>query len=123
MRFKTVYPNSRHEKVRYFIDGKEVSEKEFKTQSTRGWVDGGSGPVALMQTSKSWPRKSNSLGCHATQKAAFEEQAAKLGVPTEYALDGTGGCQVVFRDNAHQRDFYKAMKRHNKQGGYGQITG
>lgn len=79
--------------------------------------------ATLMETSAAWPRKSVSLEVDAKQKKSAEEHAAKLGVPTEYEVNSTGGAQPIIRNNEHQRKLYKALGYINRDGGYGQITG
>ena len=109
-------------KKRFFVNDKEVTEAEFDiacpTKVSRLL------PAAniLAKNSKCWPRKSDALGGHGSQKAALEAESIRIGVPTEYALDETGGCQAVIRSNAHQRDLLKAKGYRNNDGGYGQIT-
>lgn len=102
---------------------KECTEEEFdaafpakikdllKTQTPQN---------TLMQTSKAWPRKSDALGVHPSQKAAAEAQSINFGVPTEF--DGKTG-QAILRDNAHQRELQKAMGWQNNDAGYAQVTG
>jgi len=109
-------------KKSYFADDKPVSKAEFdrlfptkiedliRTQT----------PInTLMNTSAAWPRNSDALGCHPNQKEAAQAESIRLGVPTEYTSDG----KAVLRDGAHQRDFMKALKMHNRDGGYGGISG
>lgn len=105
-------------KFTYYIDDKEVSEKEWK-KTCRG-MNLGNVATTMMQTSKSWPKKSDALGVHPKQIDEAQAMSIKLGVPTEFDRE-TG--QAIMRDNAHQRDFLKAHGYHNRDGGYGQITG
>lgn len=119
MKSKIVYDT--RGKEHYFIDGKEVTKKEWK--KTCRWVDGGGPPDTLMQTSKSWPRRSVSLEVDAKQKKEAEEHSIKIGVPTEYEVNETGGACPIIRDNQHQRELIKALGYVNFDGGYGQVTG
>ena len=117
---------TRKKKDRYFIDDKEVTKKVFDKEfpTKIGDLIASQTPQnTLMQTSKAWPRRSNSRGCHAKQKAEFEAEAANAGCPTEYRLDETGNCSALMQSPAHQRDFLKALGLNNRDGGYGQVTG
>lgn len=108
-------------KVRYFIDDKEVTEEEYRAKSPKKgkeFLDGE--PMALMETSGAWPRKSDALGIHPKQKKKMEAMFKHHGVPTEF--DATDG-RAIIRNNAHQRDIMKVLKCHNNDGGYGQVTG
>ena len=120
MKSKIVYDTRGRE--RYYIEGKEVTKKKWKRANKRVFKPGVI-PQALMQTSKAWPRESVSLSVNAAQKAEAEAHARKLGVPTEYKLDSTGGACPVLTSSAHQRDLVKALGYVNRDGGYGQITG
>lgn len=115
MKFKVVWSNP----PKYFVDGKEVSKKKFDKVCRTKWLGSVPKPTTLMQTSKSWPRTSDAIGCHPSQKAETEAALKKLGVPTEINAQG----EAIVRDNAHQRDLCKALKIVNHRGGYGQITG
>ncbi len=123
-RFRVVYSKP----PKFYVDGNEVAEKVFNALCPKKPVAGllKEVPQTLMQTSKSWPRVSDAFGVGAKQKAKAEAMMAKLGVPTEYVPDrpdGQGGYSAVIRDNQHQRDLLKALKMHNNEAGYGQVTG
>ncbi len=105
-------------KFTYFINDKEVSEKEFK-KTCCGTVQGACA-TTMLQSSKSWPKKSDACGVHPRQVEDAYEASVKLGVATEFDRE-TG--QAIFRDNAHQREFLRAHGYRNNDGGYGQITG
>lgn len=112
-------------KLRYFVDGKEVTQKVYdKTFPPRPIEEiVGGPPTTLMQTSKSWPRLSDAYGVGKGQKQKAEETMKKLGVPTEYVPDGSGGYSAKILNNEHQRNLLKATGMHNNHGGYGQVTG
>lgn len=115
MVFKIVYakPN------RYYIDGEEVTKKVFDNACPkRDPIT--EQAVVLMESSKSWPRKSDAVGVGRNQIDAMQALLIKKGVPTEF--DRKTG-QAIVRNNAHQRDILKALGYHNNEGGYGQITG
>lgn len=103
----------------YEIEGVEVSEAEYRKVFPKR-----KGPVVLpqtlMETSKAWPIKSDSLGVHPKQCAEAEAFAAKVGCPTEF--DKKTG-QAIIRNNAHLREFNKRHGYRNRDGGYGAITG
>lgn len=107
---------------RYFVDDREVTKAEydrvFPSHKIKEIM-----PQVLMETSRSWPRKSDAWGVGSGQKEKAEATMAKLGVPTEYVSDGSGGYSAVIRNNEHQRKLLKATKMHNLDGGYGTITG
>lgn len=112
-------------KIRYFVDGKEVTQKVYdKTFPSRPMKEVlGVAPQTLMETSKSWPHLSNAFGVGKGQKKKGEALYHKLGVPTELVSDGHGGYDAVIRNNAHQRDLQKALGYHNNHAGYGSVTG
>jgi hypothetical protein len=110
--------------IRYYVDGQEVDKAKFDERFPNHPIKGHA-PQALMETSKAWPRLSDAYGIGGGpgRKEAAEARMAKLGVPTEYVPDGSGGYSAVIRNNAHQRDLLKATGMHNLDGGYGSITG
>ncbi len=119
MKFKIVYSKP----VKYFIDGDEVSEATYRKKCPRhgaALIGTGQSAATFMQTSQSWPRKSDALGCSPVQCDKAQEQSIKLGVPTEF--DKKTG-QAILLNNAHQRDFLKALGKVNLAGGYGTVTG
>jgi hypothetical protein len=109
--------------TKYFVDGREVTKKEFDAKTPHHDIKEAVGVQTLMETSKAWPRKSDAFGVGANQKEKAEEAYKKLGVPTEMVPDGSGGYSALIRNNAHQRDLLKACKMHNRDGGFGGITG
>lgn len=113
-------------KNRYFIDDKEVTEKAFHKRFPSNKITGDDRTrsiATLMETSRSWPRKSDAFGVGRRQKKKMEDLCRKKGVPTEYVPDGAGGYSALVRNNAHQRDLLRAFGMHNRDGGYGQVTG
>jgi hypothetical protein len=122
-RGKVVYGQTVRQPNRYFIDDKEVAKAKFDAAFPSHPIEGGLCPMAMMETSKSWPRISDAWGVGKGQKNKAEEVFRKRGVPTEFVSDGAGGFSAVIRNNAHQRDLQKAFGRHNNDGGYGQVTG
>ena len=123
MRAKIIFGNGRTIKDRYFVNDKEVTKEEYdEACPSKGkcLLTLSEPPCTIHSSHKAWPRLSDALGVHPKQKAAAEEQARKLGVPTEFdAKDG----RAILRDSAHQRDLQKALGYHNNDGGYGTITG
>jgi hypothetical protein len=107
-------------KIRYFIDQVECTREEFDERFPPKPIEV---PNALMETSKAWPRLSDSWGVGKGQKEKAEETMRKLGVPTEYVPDGSGGYSAKILNNEHQRKLLKATGMHNNDGGYGQVTG
>lgn len=107
---------------RYYLDGKEVSKREFdKNTPSHDPLDGDCA-TAFKESSKAWPRLSDGWGVGAGQKEEAEAMYAKKGVPTELRPDGAGGYLAVIRNNAHGRELNKAFKRHNNHGGFGTFT-
>jgi len=107
----------------YYVDDKEVTKDEFDKLCPNKIDDllkANKPQATLMQSSKAWPIKSDSLGVHPSQCDEAEAHAKKVGVPTEF--DRKTG-QAIIRDNAHLRDFNKAHGYRNRDGGYGQVTG
>ena len=107
---------------RYYVDGIEVTKEAFDVAFPSHPIKE-IAPQALMETSKAWPRLSDSFGVGKGQKEKAEETYRKLGVPTEMVPDGGGGYSAKILNNEHQRKLLKATGRHNLDGGYGQVTG
>lgn len=61
------------------------------------------------------PRLSDALAVTPRQAQAYEADAKRKGVPTEFAKDG----RPIMRSRAHQKAYLKAYGFHNNDGGYG----
>lgn len=96
---------------RYFLDGKEVSKKEFD----RAFPDQALDVAPSCVSCSAWPLISDGAGVHPKQRAEAEALARKLGVPTEFTSAGS----AVFRDRDHRKRFLKAHHMRDNDGGYG----
>lgn len=96
----------------YWIDGKEVSEKEFDRRMDRVRVGH---PITGRAAKRGYPIKSVALAVHSTQVKEASEDAAKKGVPTEFTRDG----RPILRDASHRRRYLKAYGFHDRNSYYG----
>lgn len=94
----------------YEIDGREVSEEEFRRRLPP--APDGEGPSSLSSTP---PHLSEGLSVHPDQVQEAIEDAKRKGVPTEFRPDG----RPVMRSRAHQKAYLKAYGFHNRDGGFG----
>jgi hypothetical protein len=97
---------------RYFLDGREVGEAEFREAFPDRPIGGGT--FGGTPTS-GWPILSDALGVHPKQREEHERLAREKGVPTETLPDG----RVVLTDRAHRKRYLRAFGFHDKSGGYG----
>lgn len=107
---------------RYFANDQEVTRAEFDElfpTKINDLLKKRKPQQTLMQTSKAWPRLSDSMAVHPDQIGEAQEMMREKGVPTEYAKDG----RMIVRNNAHQRDVQKALGYINRDAGYGEVTG
>jgi hypothetical protein len=119
---KIIFGNGRTIADRYFVDDQEVSKSEFDRlvmpKGKRG-LTCGVPPSTIASSHKAWPRLSDAFGVAPSQKNEAQEQSIKLGVPTEFTDDG----RAILKSTTHQRDLQKALGLHNRDGGYGEVTG
>jgi len=86
----------------YWVNGKEVSEKEFDRRMNSAKA---SKPIARPRGMKrGYPIKSVACAVHSTQRDEAMEHDRKLGVPTEY----TPGGRPIWRDAVHRKKWIKA---------------
>lgn len=90
---------------RYYRGGKEVTREEFLQGSAGLEEIFASGETGMGQTPAGWPMVSNSLGVHPKQRKEAIDQAARLGVPTEFNERG----QAVLRDPMHRKRLTRAL--------------
>lgn len=88
--------------TKYFLDGKEVTEKEYRARHP---VPEGGG-VFMTSSSKAWPYKSQSVGCHPKDVEKFMQAAREAGVPTEFSKEEG---RAVFTSREHQKRYAKAF--------------
>ena len=92
----------------YWINGKEVSEKDFDRRMNKAKT---SKPIARPRGMKrGYPIKSVALAVHSTQVKEASEDAAKRGVPTEFSPSG----EPILRDSSHRRRYLKAYGFHDR---------
>jgi len=98
------------EMLKYGEDGMSIEgvwyDRDIVAEHTRQTKAGGS----------AWPIKSDAAGVHPAQVDSFQEQSAKMGVPTEF--DKSTG-QAIFRSRGHRAKYLKTMGIHDRNGGYG----
>lgn len=102
------------DKTRFYLDGKEVKEKEYRKRyppppDDRFELNGQTGDA------KGWPILSDSASVHPNQRAEHERICNEKKVPTETTPDG----RVIFRDRQHRRAYNRAFGFHDRDGGYG----
>jgi hypothetical protein len=95
----------------YQLDGKPVSEAEFKRR-TKPRVKG-IGVGIHFHSPGAWPMVSDAMGCGLNQEIESMATAAKLGVPTEYKRG-----QAIFTSAAHRKAFCEAHGYFDRNGGY-----
>ena len=90
----------------YFIDGKEVSQKEYE----KAFPDK---PVGVFGKETTWKQPVESYGaaCHPKRIKDFEAYMARQGVPTDFT---TLRGRPRFTSRAHQLAGLKALKLHNR---------
>lgn len=94
----------------YFLDGKEVTEAQYRNLypiPDSGRPSGTKG--------KGWPLRSDALGCHPEQVVEMNERNREAGIGTRYDGDGT----AVIPDRADRKRLLKLEQKHDKDGGYG----
>ena len=97
MNGKIVY---RRETQVYLLDGQEVSKAEFDKAFPP--QEG----IPMTAAPSCWPKKSSAGWVHPVDREKATKEAARLGVPTEYAESG----DPVLRDRRHRKDFYEKVK-------------
>lgn len=93
-----------------------TSGKEPQTIHVKGVVfeRGSSNPGGDRRKKNLWPMKSDALGCHPDQDQEFIDNAAALGVPTEFK---DGFC--ILRSPGHRKEYAEAVECYDRNGGYG----
>ncbi len=92
--------------AKYLINGKEVTQEEFLRDNKLDELLSGEPVQTLLgQSSKGWPRVSDSLAVHPRQAKEAFEQARALGVPTEFNRKG----QPIITDPGHQKKLARAL--------------
>ncbi len=89
--------------IRYRLNGKDVTEAEFRAHQGAG-LDL-SAPPGCAQHPSCWPMLSDGVGVHPTQRQAAYDESVRLGVPTQY--DSTG--RAVINDPGHHKRLLKAL--------------
>ncbi len=92
----------------YFVDGVEVSKKEFDRVFPDAKPEVGTGIVR--KTCNAWPMKSDGVAVHPKDRAAAIADAKRLGVPTYFDRQG----RAVFESLGHQRRYLKLKGFFNK---------
>ncbi len=124
MIFRVIYGNP----IRYYLDGAEVSEVEYRRASKRREKTLKAAGVSLddalhdggfqgqSQTPVCWPQKSLALSCHPRQVKAITERNKRHGISgVEYLPDGT--CVVA--DRGARKALMALEGLHDNEGGYG----
>jgi hypothetical protein len=83
----------------FYLDGREVTEEEFRRQFPEQSLEG----LVPKKSNSVWPMLSDALAVHPEQIAEARERDRKRGVPTEYAPDG----RAVITSAAHQKQLAK----------------
>lgn len=102
----------------YFLDGKQVSEEEFRAANPEK-----PGVPMTVNCSAIWPKCGqvlNGLGVLPHQVEARREIDRKRGVPTDYVESADGfSARPVYTSRAHRKKHLKAHGAIDRQGGYG----
>lgn len=112
--------SNRYGKPTYKVDGREVSKAEYDRlfAADRAALPQVSEARASTAKGKGWPRKSDSMAVHPSQRKEAMAEADKLGVPTHYEDDG----RPIIRDRNHNRRLAQALGYHSLDGGYGDAS-
>lgn len=87
MRIKITYgPGGRK---RFFVDGKEVTERQFRKAGNRFRVEDFLGSTVGGTRPDTWPKTSLALACHPEQVGEMNAALEKRGIGTRYDADGT----------------------------------
>ena len=95
--------------TRYYIDGKEVTRREFNLSFPDRPIGNGSGLMGWK------PLHSVALGVHPAQITEAVADAKAKGVPTEFDTEG----DPVFTSRRHRKEYLKAYGFRDRNGGYG----
>lgn len=103
-------------KIKYFIDGKEVTEAAFNGSVRIKPLDI-SGDEVEHHTAgyQGYPIKSVALAVTSKQVKSAQEDSVKKGVPTEF----TKGGRPILRDAAHRKQYMKAYGYRDLDSYYG----
>jgi glycine/D-amino acid oxidase-like deaminating enzyme len=100
----------RGDETHFYLDGKEVSEADYRKVYPPPRNDG----PPLDDCPGAWPLLSDALAVHPTlTKEAMRDAAAK-GVPTEFHEDG----RPIFRDRDHRKRYMMATGYYDRGAGY-----
>jgi hypothetical protein len=66
-------------------------------------------------TAANWPLVSVAGGINPDQREEISGQLDAMGVHTDFTADGS----VIWRDRKHRKEYLRAMRWHDKNGGYG----
>jgi hypothetical protein len=99
-------------KVRYYIDGHEVTKKRFEKVFPDKPLNL-SGDAGITAWNK--PILSNAMACHPSQIPEMMERNRKAGVHVDYNSEG----QPILRSRGDRRNLMRVEQVHDKQGGYG----
>ncbi len=96
------------DKATFWVDGKQVTEKEF-------WEVFPPKEISGRSLSTTPVKLSDALAVHPDQVQEATEYLKKRGVPTEFVPSG----EPIIKSRAHQKEILKVWGYHNKDGGYG----
>lgn len=96
--------------TKYFVNGKEVSKKQFFRTFKPQPMGSGAGLIAWHR-----PIHSDALAVHPDQIEEAMAMDKAHGVPTEYLPDG----RPVLVDRDHRRRLMRSLGVHDNDGGYG----
>lgn len=96
------------DKTKYYIDGKEVTKKDFKSLYPDKPLGGNASLIGWK------PLKSTALAVDPTQVKEAIEDARKKGVPTHFEEDG----RPVFTSREHRKQYCIQYGFHDRDAGY-----
>lgn len=111
------------DKIRYYLDGREVSRRRYRSWKPNWARLGLAGGAALVKPDKPnpgpdanrpgrWPHYSDAMGVHPSQVADAKKQAERVGARVDF--DPKTGQAVI-----HDRSSYKRLaKALGLRGGY-----
>lgn len=100
----------------YYIDGKEVTEEEYREAAPSKFSElQEEGVQGHFHTPTCWPMVSEALAVLPKQITEATESAKKHGVPTRFDQSG----RPIFESRQHRKAYLRAYNFHDNQGGYG----
>ena len=103
--------------VRYRINGKQVSRKEFQRDTERraaaGQVNYDGPPMTCSLAG--WPFYSDAMGCHPKQIPEYRRKLARHGLKAEFSTDG----RIKLESRAHRKQIGQALGYYDRDGGCG----